>query len=110
MQKMIESDALMLLQGPVFNCQIPLKFYEYVATGNPILALTEHDGATGTAARAIENAIIAPMSDVAEIERAAEKLLTARRREVDESVLKYSRRFQTEALVGVLDEAKNQRN
>lgn len=107
MQKMIESDSLMLLQGPVFNCQIPLKFYEYVATGNPILALTERDGATGMAAREIGNVIIAPMNDVVKISDAVEEALMAKRREVDESILKYSRRFQTGVLRGVLDEAKN---
>lgn len=42
-------DALLLLQGPSCNHQIPAKLYEYLRLGKPILALTDAGGDTASA-------------------------------------------------------------
>ncbi|MBI2216463.1 MAG: glycosyltransferase [Candidatus Rokubacteria bacterium] len=41
-----EADALLLMQGPSCNHQIPAKAYEYLRVGRPILALTPAEGDT----------------------------------------------------------------
>ena len=42
------ADALLLLQGPSCNHQIPAKVYEYLRFGKPILALVDERGDTAT--------------------------------------------------------------
>ncbi len=41
------ASALLILQGPACNHQIPAKAYEYLRIGRPILALTPAEGDTG---------------------------------------------------------------
>ncbi|OUR63265.1 hypothetical protein A9Q74_02875 [Colwellia sp. 39_35_sub15_T18] len=44
--EMMQADSLLILQGTLFNNQIPSKAYEYIRTGKPIVALTGKNGAT----------------------------------------------------------------
>ncbi len=44
--EMMQADCLLILQGALFNNQIPSKAYEYIRTGKPIMALTGVGGAT----------------------------------------------------------------
>ncbi len=46
LQNGLAADALLLLQGPTCNHQIPAKLYEYLRLGKPILALTDARGDT----------------------------------------------------------------
>ena len=44
--EMGQADALLLIQGPLFNNQIPSKLYDYIRTGRPVLAVTPDKGST----------------------------------------------------------------
>jgi len=46
LQEMLAADALLLIQGELFNYQIPGKVYEYLASDKPILALVGKGGAS----------------------------------------------------------------
>jgi glycosyltransferase involved in cell wall biosynthesis len=46
LQDGVDADALLLLQGPTCNHQIPAKLYEYLRLRKPILALTDARGDT----------------------------------------------------------------
>lgn len=47
--RMLSADALLLIQGSVFNRQIPGKLYEYFYSDTPILLATPKDSATARA-------------------------------------------------------------
>ena len=103
MKKMLEADALLLLQGKYYNYQIPAKLYEYIATGIPILALTEPDGATGTEVRDIPTARIASMDDVKGITASLEDIIKNPKRVINDSLLRFSRKSKAKLLVNILD-------
>ena len=44
--EMQQANSLLLIQGPLFNNQIPSKLYDYIRSGRPILALTPNKGST----------------------------------------------------------------
>ena len=48
---MQQADALLLIQDAVFNMQVPLKLYEYIRSGKPILVHSPEQGSTATVAR-----------------------------------------------------------
>jgi glycosyltransferase involved in cell wall biosynthesis len=52
LQEMATSDALLILLSETCNELIPVKFYEYIRIGLPILALTTHEGETAKMMRA----------------------------------------------------------
>ena len=47
LSEMLSADGLLLLQASNCNEQIPVKLYEYLRAGRPIIALTDHNGDTG---------------------------------------------------------------
>ncbi len=51
LQNGLDADALILMQGPTCNHQIPAKLYEYLRLGKPILALTDAQGDTAAVLR-----------------------------------------------------------
>ena len=55
-KEMMSVDALLLIQGPLFNNQIPGKLFEYIRSGQPILAYTATLGATAMALTDVEMA------------------------------------------------------
>jgi len=73
-QEMSEADVLLVLQGEMFNNQIPGKVYEYIRAKRPMLALTHKSGATADLLREIPHACMADMKDEAEITSALLKL------------------------------------
>lgn len=48
LSEMLAADALLLLQGPLFNNQVPSKLYDYVRANKPILAHTPLTSATAS--------------------------------------------------------------
>lgn len=62
-----EADALMVLQGADCSRQIPAKFYDYVATGKPVLCLADPNGDTGRLAQELGLASGASLENEAEI-------------------------------------------
>lgn len=66
-QEMVRADALLILQAPNCNAQIPAKLYEYLRSGRPILTVSDKAGDTASAVRAAGIADIAGFEDVDEI-------------------------------------------
>jgi len=61
--EMSRADALLVLQSATCNQQIPAKLYEYLRSGRPVVALTDHEGDTATTMRAAGLQSIAPLDD-----------------------------------------------
>lgn len=61
--EMLSADALLLLQGPLFNNQIPSKLYDYIRAGRPILAMTPAQSATARALAAYPQQYCAMVAD-----------------------------------------------
>ena len=74
----------MLLQGRLFDYQIPGKAYEYAATDRPILTLGGPRGATTARMRYMTSSVTGDMDDPVSIGAALKKLvgLTPARRDI----------------------------
>jgi glycosyltransferase involved in cell wall biosynthesis len=104
----LEADALLILQGPSCNHQIPAKAYEYVRAGRPILALTAESGETATLLCEVGGATIVDIDDEQAIYRALPAFLArvrARSHELPapERVRRYARESQAVELARRLD-------
>lgn len=99
-QIMRQADVLLLFQGS-FRVQIPAKFFEYLQTGKPILAITE-EGALSKLIEETKSGLWADPGDVADI---AEKLLGVLKmptRSPDEVLHTWSGSFSYRVLTGKL--------
>lgn len=56
LSEMLASNALLLLQGELFNNQVPSKLYDYIRAGKPVVASTPDNGATADVIRSLSNA------------------------------------------------------
>lgn len=63
------SDLLLVFQGSNFNTQIPAKVYEYLRSGNPVLALLDKSGDTASQLRQFSDVGIADIDDHEDITR-----------------------------------------
>ncbi len=63
LQEMMNANGLLLVQGALFNNQIPGKLFEYIRSGRPILAFTSFLGATSRALEDVEMVVIAENSE-----------------------------------------------
>lgn len=106
--EMLQADGLLLFQASNCNNQIPAKLYEYVRTGNPVLALTDPEGDTAGAVTEIGGGLIARIDDPSDIRDALIRLATS----IDAGnfvapekhvVEKFSRYAQTGELARILD-------
>lgn len=70
LQEMVNADGLLVLQGAIFNNQIPGKVYEYLAAKVPILGLLGESGATELLLNQFEHAYSAPESEISKIKSA----------------------------------------
>ena len=68
LDEMLGADALLAMQGPGCNDQIPAKVYEYLRARRPILGLTDPRGDTAALMRRAGLNAIAPMDSADEIE------------------------------------------
>ncbi len=73
--EMLDCDALLLLQGSIFNRQIPAKAYEYLRSGRPILALTDAAGESARLLKEFAGVQIADLETVPAISEALDALL-----------------------------------
>lgn len=64
------SDLLLVFQGKNFNTQIPAKVYEYLRSGNPMLALLDKSGDTAVQLRQFSWVGIADIEDSDDIAKA----------------------------------------
>lgn len=74
LREMFNSEVLLVLQGEIFNNQIPGKVYEYLRAKRPILALTHDKGATAELLKEVPHAVLADMKDKGQIKQALLKL------------------------------------
>ena len=74
-KEMVQSDILLLLQGAVYNRQIPAKIYEYIRTGRPILALTDKNGETARFLKDWDGVYFADLESPESIEKALIKIV-----------------------------------
>jgi glycosyltransferase involved in cell wall biosynthesis len=102
-----EADALLLLQGPSCNGQIPAKAYEYLRLGRPILALTDRAGDTARLLLGAGGATLLDIQDEAAIEQGLPAFLAAvvsgaHARTAPAIAARYARRAQTADLASCL--------
>ncbi len=100
LKEMKMADALLLLQGSLFNNQVPGKAYEYIRVGNPILAITDPTGATAELMSEIPYGYSA--FEVKPILEHLKQILT-KPNYADFSTEQYSRQWKTKELCGILD-------
>lgn len=108
LQEMLESDALVILQGRICNEQIPAKMYEYLRAGRPVLGLTDPEGDTGRCLAALGVPYVAALEDPDAIAISLLDLVRALRNGTaktvaTEVVAQYSRRNLAGSLARVLD-------
>lgn len=108
LQEMLESDALVILQGRICNEQIPAKMYEYLRAGRPVLGLTDPEGDTGRRLASLGVPHVAALEDADAIAHALLALLRSLQCGTaapvpTEVVSQYSRRHLTGSLAGILD-------
>lgn len=101
-QEMKDADALLVLQGSVFDNQIPGKVYEYIATGNPIVGLVGKGGASAALLRSLKDAFAADENDVVQIKQAIVNVLQHRECE-STNVERYSRGARSAVLIEKLE-------
>jgi len=101
-REMVDAGGLLLLQGQVFNNQIPGKVYEYLRASKPVLALSHKDGATAELLKSISHAQVVDIDDVNSI---AQSLLMLFKSEVADSFdyYQYGRRTRSEQLAQILN-------
>jgi glycosyltransferase involved in cell wall biosynthesis len=103
--EMLEVDALLLLQAANSNHQIPAKLYEYLRTGSPVLALTDHAGDSAAALRAAGSTSILDIANAEEIEAGLPEFLQAlRESRVPVANRRYVAQFSREGQAAVLAE------
>ena len=112
--EMLAADLLLVFQGSHFNSQIPAKIYEYLRSGNPVLALLDLRGDTAEKLREFESPILAQIDEDSSISSAVRRWLLERA-SVDyavktttdtKKVLRYSRAQQADQLCRVLHKVK----
>lgn len=104
LHEMGQSDALLLLQGRLFNYQIPGKAYEYAATDRPIFTLSGPGGATATLMREVEGSVVGDVDDPTSISAALRRLVELKPMRRDIHGL--SRRERTVEFASVLEQFK----
>lgn len=102
LEEMGRSDALLLLQGRLFDYQIPGKAYEYAATDRPILTLGGPEGATAARMASMGASVIGDVDDPVSIGEALARLVTLKPARRDITGL--SRKERAAEFVAVLEQ------
>jgi glycosyltransferase involved in cell wall biosynthesis len=103
LREMMSADILLVMQGTIFNAQIPGKVYDYLRTCKPILALVDSSGATADLLNSVKHACVADISNVDDIICCIRKL---NNKTVDAtfSYEQFSRKERTRQLATCLDD------
>ena len=101
LKEMMSVDGLLVIQGSLFNNQIPGKVYEYLRVGIPILGVTPKKGATGNLLLNNNQDIGDDVDDICK--SLGSLLLKEQSGLLSESIEKFSRKYQTSLLASVLD-------
>ncbi len=102
LQEMMMADCLLIIQGTLFNNQIPSKAYEYIRVGKPIIALTAEGGATDELMAKVEMAHCAHNCNL--IEKILLKILAGPNSE-NVNITQYSRQEKTKQLLKIINNA-----
>jgi glycosyltransferase involved in cell wall biosynthesis len=106
-REMMGADGLLLMQGAIYNRQVPAKAYEYLRSGRPIFAMTDTAGDTAALLRSEGVDAIASLDDEEEIaERLAAFVTTVRSGRGTRPtgpMERYSRKARTAELAALLD-------
>jgi glycosyltransferase involved in cell wall biosynthesis len=109
LNKMCETDILLLFQGHGCDYQVPAKIYEYFAVGKPILALTASDSESARLIRENKAGFVADLRDVEGIATTLENMITTLQAGkslpaiTPKAAQKYSRRQQAAELASLLN-------
>lgn len=108
LQEILQSDALMVMQGSGCNEQIPAKVYEYLRSGRPILGLTDPRGDTAAVLRNAGINAISNLASADDIERQLPSFVDAVRLGRAESstlaaIQAASRQARTQTLAGHME-------
>lgn len=101
LKEMMSVDGLLLIQGPLFNNQIPGKVFEYIRSENPILAFTPHQGATAYILKNVEMAYRAENTEEL-VSKIAKMIATPRIKRIN--IQRFSRYEKTRELSTLLNE------
>lgn len=106
--EMLTADGLLLFQGRNCGTAIPAKLYEYIRARRPVLALTDPEGATGSALREVGYPDLAPLESAEAIAPVLARFLEAIRRGeafVPPAAVteQFSRQRASEQLAAILD-------
>jgi glycosyltransferase involved in cell wall biosynthesis len=102
LQEMMNSSALLVLQGKTFNNQIPGKVYEYIAANLPILGLVGENSATESLLKKFSHAHTAPEMNIEKIKQALIKAVSNRIIEKSDTT-RYSRKSRSLSLATLLN-------
>ncbi len=105
LSEMLASNALLLLQGELFNNQVPSKLYDYIRAGKPVVASTPADGATADVISSLSNAFCG--NDVNTLKTAIIGVIQSdkEKREVSKlDIQRFSRYSKTAELAALLNE------
>lgn len=101
-EEMLRASALIILQGKVFNNQIPGKAYEYLRTGRPILAISDHQSATSRLLEGQGGTYIADIDNTQDIARQMSQLFAQINNTYVRDIHRYSREATAQQLADVL--------
>lgn len=103
LQEMMDSNALLVLQGKIFDNQIPGKVYEYIAANLPILGLVGENGATESLLNKFSHAYTSPETDIEKIKQALVKVASHGMIKKSD-ITHYSRKKQSLSLAKLLND------
>jgi len=108
LSEIYNADGVLLIQGGVFNKQIPAKLYEYLYYGRPILALVDSEGETHDFLRELGVVDVCQPDDLSQIKKALLNFLHSIEGSVAHvvpmnKILNYSRKALTAKLAMILD-------
>lgn len=112
MSEQRRAHGLILLQGRLFDNQVPAKLFEYLRSSRPVLALVHPGGDTAGLLAELQAGFVLDIDDVEALTRGLARFLARLADHPDgdpawqasaERLAGYSRRAQTAAFAGVLD-------
>ena len=104
LEEMRNADALMIVQGRLFDFQIPGKAYDYAATDRPIITLGGPNGATAELMTSMESSVVGDCDHPTSIVAALRELIDLKPTRRDITGL--SRLERTVELASVLEQFK----
>ncbi len=114
LEEMFHADALIVMQGPACNHQVPGKIYEYLYAGKPILGMVDPAGESAEILRSVGVDSLCGVDDADVIAAVLKDFLTGLRSKTAyvptrDRVMRFSRRATAAQLGRVLDDVARER-